>query len=41
LDERRDRVTEFDVDDHFVCPCLGKGFNQYFRLGTHEMNIEK
>ena len=41
LNERWDLVAELDVDDHFIRPGFGKGFKQDFRLGTHEVNIEK
>ena len=41
LDERRNLVTEFDVNDHFIRPGFGKGFKQDFRPGTHEVNVEK
>ena len=34
-------VAEFDVDDHFVRAGLGKRFEQNFRLGTHEVDVEK
>ena len=41
MDQRWDLFPKFNVNDHFVRAGFRKGFEQDFRLGTHEVNVKE
>jgi hypothetical protein len=40
-DQLRDAVAKLNVNVHLIGACFGKGFQENFRLGTHEVDVEE